>query len=73
MKREINDNYVYLVLSPMEYAHIKTLLDMDMYEVDDNDAVKCDLIYINEALNGAYFNFLKNVDLEGGDEDEDEQ
>lgn len=72
MNREINDNYVYLVFSPMEYSHIKTLLDIDMYEVDDNDAVKCDLIYINEALNSAYFNFLKIADLEGGEEDEDE-
>ena len=72
-KREINGNYVYLVLSPMEYAHIGTLLNYAIDEVDDNDATMVDLICIREALINAVINFKQMNDLEGGDEDEDEQ
>ena len=73
MTREINGNYVYLVLSPMEYSHIRTLLNYDIDEVSDNDAAMADLIYIREALINAVINFKQMNDLEGGDEDEDEQ
>lgn len=73
MKREISDNYVYLVLSPMEYSHIRTLLNYDIDEFSDNDAAMCDLIYIREALINAHINFKQLNDLEGGEEDEDEQ
>lgn len=71
MKREINDDYQYLVLTPMEYAHIKTVLAVTMDEVDD--ATKHELIYVYDALTHAYCNFLTFADLEGGEEDEDEQ
>jgi hypothetical protein len=71
MKREINDGYMYLVMTHMEYSHIKTVLTLAMDEVDD--ATKHELIYVYDALTHAYCNFLKFADLEGGEEDEDEQ
>ena len=71
MKREISDDYQYLVFTPMEYSHIKTVLAVAMDEVDD--ATKQELVYVYDALTHAYCNFLTFADLEGGDEDEDEQ
>ena len=71
MKREISDDYQYLVLTPMEYAHIKTVLAVAMDEVDD--ATKHELVYVYDALTHAYCNFLTFADLEGGEEDENEQ
>lgn len=71
MKREINDDYMYLVMTHMEYAHIKSTLSLIMCEVDDD--TKQELVYVYDALTHAYCNFLTFADLEGGDEDEDEQ
>lgn len=71
MKREINDDYQYLVLTPMEYSHIKTVLAITMDEVDD--ATKHELIYVYDALTHAYCNFLTFADLEGGEEDENDE
>ena len=74
MKREINDDYLYLVLTPMEYSHIKTVLAVAIDDVDD--ATKHELIYVYDALTDGYCNFLTAAefkDIEGGEEDEDEQ
>ena len=70
MKREISDDYQYLVLTPMEYVHIITVLAITMDEVDD--ATKHELIYVYDALTNAYSNFLTFKDIEGGKENEDE-
>mgnify|MGYP002515225219 CR=1 FL=1 len=68
MKREINDNYLYLVLSHMEFSHIRTLLNYDIDELSDNESilifyperfnkplfVKCDLKSINSLIYDKY-------------------
>lgn len=77
MKREINDDYLYLVLTPMEYSHINTTLDdlmRDAFKNNDNITYG-DLEYVRYAIMAAYSSFIdmKDVNKEGGDEDEDEQ
>lgn len=77
MKREISDNYLYLVLTPMEYSHINTVLDNLMKDAfkNNDDLTYGDLEYVRYAIMAAYSSFIdmKDVNKEGGDEDEDEQ
>ena len=75
MTREINDNYTYLVLTPMEYSHINTVLDNLMKDAfKNNDEITYgDLEYVRYAIMAAYSSFIDMKDIEGGEEDEDEQ
>ena len=76
MKREINDNYVYLVLEPIEYSHINTVLDNLMKDAfkNNDDITYGDLEYVRYAIMAAYSSFKDIADIkEGGEEDEDEQ
>ena len=76
MKRVINNNYLYLVLTPMEYSHINTILDDLMKDAfkNNDDITYGDLEYVRYAIMAAYSSFIDMRDVkEGGEEDEDEQ
>lgn len=69
--RKINDNMNYLVFEPIEYDHIKTVIDNLMYDADQYD--KAELQYVYNALTNAYCNFIHNDDLKGGEGDENDK
>lgn len=76
MKREINDGYVYLVLEPIEYSHINTVLDNLMKDAfkNNDDITYGDLEYVRYAIMAAYSSFINMSDIEeGGEENENDK